>query len=91
MTIKQSAIDIYTALQAVESDLAVVATLSGMSETVEFISLSNNVTALHAALNGLRKLLGMTWDEFLAFIAQETQAASKGATANVGGAGGKDD
>lgn len=94
MSIKESAIAIYAALKAVESDLEVVAALSGMAETVEFISLKNNVDALHSALNGLRKLLGMTWSEFLAFIGEEPESApaalsapSGGGAANVGGSG----
>lgn len=62
MTIKESAAEIYDTLQALHD---------AVGDTPEMI-------AHHGALNTLRQLLGMTWEEFLAFIEREEPQARSG-------------
>mgnify|MGYP001550048155 CR=1 FL=1 len=86
---------IYQNLIQAEADYDAVGLLAGMSETAEYIALGVSLNALHTDLNDTRKALGITWPQFQALVSDEPVALAATTpgtgTANVGGAGGKDD
>jgi len=86
MTLITAAKAVYDNLLQAEADYAALGALDGMSETAEYIALGKSISALHDALNDLRKMFGIPWVDFLSLI----NPAPSGITTYSVGAGAKD-
>lgn len=74
MNMKLAAIAIYAALIAVEH------AAKELPDSPEKVVLAGKIAELHNALNDLRKLTGMSWEEFADFIEIEQPELFSGGT-----------